>query len=486
MNKRLTPNCLVVADPLLLMERLPSSLFDLIYLSPPWNQVAYSFEPEYEIQISKFIQQSHRLLRDTGNLIIHSVGNQNGFFHSKTKEFLGDANFLEEFVIPINTGFRKQHETLIVYRRSDRSYFNKKIRRLSERELKEKFPLEDERGQFQKRSLFQPIGRVNLQYCWKGIKPDGDRSWRYSQERMDELFNQGLIVIDNLKVFEKRYLTDRDIFDVIPTVWNDLEPSPEDRKYRFTIPLAAFERLIEYSTRDNDLILAPICYAGRILDACRKLNRKWIAGNEASEATDQLIQRLWDTGDDFNLINTSELHDLPVVWNAYTIQKHHKDIIISSLISKGEGETIEFKGSACWSEYKGQKDDNMVTKVLEAIASFMNSPIGGKVLIGVSDNGKIVGIEKDIQVADKRKKNHDSYLLFLNDSIHNRIGKAAIGKYIIYFHRQEDKEICIIEVNHSPEPVFFQGDFFIRNGNQTRKLSPEETYNFLRKRTEIE
>jgi len=52
---------------------------------------------------------------------------------------------------------------------------------------------------------------------------------------------------------------------------------------------------------------------------------------------------------------------------------------LQSLITQGEGQTVEFKSSF-------QKE------VIETVVAFANAQ-GGKILIGVSDEGKIIGVE---------------------------------------------------------------------------------------------
>jgi len=57
------------------------------------------------------------------------------------------------------------------------------------------------------------------------------------------------------------------------------------------------------------------------------------------------------------------------------------DLNIAKMISDGESETVEFKPSL------SQKD-----KIMESISAFSNT-VGGTILIGVSDQGEIMGVD---------------------------------------------------------------------------------------------
>ena len=57
---------------------------------------------------------------------------------------------------------------------------------------------------------------------------------------------------------------------------------------------------------------------------------------------------------------------------------------LKKIISKGEGTTVEFKSS----------QEGLARSVYETICAFLNRR-GGHIILGVSDNGKILGINPD-------------------------------------------------------------------------------------------
>ena len=75
---------------------------------------------------------------------------------------------------------------------------------------------------------------------------------------------------------------------------------------------------------------------------------------------------------------------------------------LRKLKDTGESKSIEFKNGIA----KGVKKVEM-SKVLTSVAAFMNSRDGGNVLLGVEDNGNIVGVEDEYPLIDPHSANWD-------------------------------------------------------------------------------
>jgi ATP-dependent DNA helicase RecG len=118
------------------------------------------------------------------------------------------------------------------------------------------------------------------------------------------------------------------------------------------------------------------------------------------------------------------------------------------LISQGESETLEFKSS-------------FDTEAYESIAAFSNAR-GGRLLIGVSDSGKINGIN------------------YSNEQIKNIINeiKTKIEPHIIpdvYQVSVGSRIIFVFEVIEFPlKPVSLKGRYFVRIGSSNHSMSPSE------------
>lgn len=146
---------------------------------------------------------------------------------------------------------------------------------------------------------------------------------------------------------------------------------------------------------------------------------------------------------------------------------------IDERIARGESEHLEFKESARWShgtEYKG-KGEHIIAK---SISGFMNSD-GGALLIGVSDNGRIAGLEDDYKTLSKGDK--DGFELFLYELIGNKISGPAEALCRVKFHDIKGGQICEVIVSGSARPVYTAPvngkkhiDFWVRMGNRTDQM----------------
>jgi hypothetical protein len=155
------------------------------------------------------------------------------------------------------------------------------------------------------------------------------------------------------------------------------------------------------------------------------------------------------------------------------------------LIRRGESKTLEYKSTLRWNLEEDCKDDRRVTHaVLKTIAAFLNTE-GGDLLIGVADDGSVVGLDHD------RLDNDDKLMRHLAQAVRNGLGDRAGTCIDPKTQSVDGRSVCVVSCQRSPEPVFLrwkgleaapEGDFFVRSGPGTVKLSPEDTREFIRTR----
>ena len=157
----------------------------------------------------------------------------------------------------------------------------------------------------------------------------------------------------------------------------------------------------------------------------------------------------------------------------------NKDIF--SIIQQGEGSHLEFKSSLRWDMVESRINRSLEGVVLKTLAGFLNSPIGGTLLIGVTDNGDIIGLEKDYQTL--KKPSQDGFEQNLMTSIANNLGTDLCQFVHVLFHVIDDKDVCRLIVSPAPRPVFLdQGNapkFFVRTGGGTRDLNIQEALDYI-------
>ena len=155
------------------------------------------------------------------------------------------------------------------------------------------------------------------------------------------------------------------------------------------------------------------------------------------------------------------------------------------LIQRGESKTLEFKSTLRWSLKEDRQDDKGVTHaVLKTVAAFLNTE-GGDLLIGVADDGSIVGIERDQLESD------DKFMRHLTQVVRNGLGDRAGTCIDPKTQIVQGKTVCLVSCQRSPEPVFLKwkgmeavpgGDFFVRSGPGTVKLPPDSAQEYVRTR----
>jgi len=152
---------------------------------------------------------------------------------------------------------------------------------------------------------------------------------------------------------------------------------------------------------------------------------------------------------------------------------------IASLIQQNEGKTLEFKSSLRWNLHQEDWDKNLEEVVVKTISAFLNAS-GGQLLIGVKDDGTILGLEKDLE----RFGNEDKFELHLSNIIEANIGKNFMPYIHIEFHEVKGKTICLVSVEKSPRPAYLrsgnQERFFVRLGNHSKELSIVEAQDYIK------
>ena len=152
------------------------------------------------------------------------------------------------------------------------------------------------------------------------------------------------------------------------------------------------------------------------------------------------------------------------------------------LIDRGEGQHVEFKETLRYDAHKGEISRELEKMVLKTIVAFLNSE-GGTLLIGVNDNGDIVGLENDYKVLVK--KNRDGFENHLTMLVKTLIGLPFIKYVKTKFESVDEKDICVVSVKEGHKPAYLQNadkkeDFFVRVGNSTQPFSMSETEEYIR------
>lgn len=157
---------------------------------------------------------------------------------------------------------------------------------------------------------------------------------------------------------------------------------------------------------------------------------------------------------------------------------------IAALIRQGESATLELKSTARWDLKEHRKNPELERVILRTVAGFLNAQ-GGTLLIGVADDGTIVGLEPDYQTLGN-KPTRDGFELFLTDLLLTPLGKDIAPHLTITFHRLATHDICRVTVSLSPHAIFLKEPpnetLYLRTHNSTRPLTTKEALTYAKSR----
>ena len=152
---------------------------------------------------------------------------------------------------------------------------------------------------------------------------------------------------------------------------------------------------------------------------------------------------------------------------------------VADLIAFGESMVVEFKSSFQWDVVQNKQNKALRHSVLKTIAAFMNSE-GGTLVIGVEDNGDFYGLSNDLKLMGGSRDRLQQTLMNL---VVGSMGPTAVRYIRMRFEQIVDGTVCVVTVEAVRDGVFLKTtkgtEFFVRAGNTTRSLDPEQTHEYL-------
>ena len=155
-----------------------------------------------------------------------------------------------------------------------------------------------------------------------------------------------------------------------------------------------------------------------------------------------------------------------------------KDLL--ALISHGESATAEFKSTFKWDIKESKPNRALEEVILKTLAGFMNGE-GGSLIIGVTDDGEILGLENDYRIL--KKKDRDGFEQAVMTAVARNLGTDACQYLQLVFHNISGKDICRILTAKSHRPIYIkEGNdlkFYLRTGVSTRELNVQEAVEYI-------
>lgn len=153
---------------------------------------------------------------------------------------------------------------------------------------------------------------------------------------------------------------------------------------------------------------------------------------------------------------------------------------LADLLSAGESAVLEYKSSLRWDLIKQEVNKHLQKIVVKTVAGLLNFE-GGTLLIGVADDGSVLGIDADMKTL--RHANTDGFEQQLRQVLVDALG-AEFAQYVqVRFEVADEGTVCVVRVDPSPNPVYLRDgqarEFFVRVGNTSRQLDVQAAHEYI-------
>ncbi len=149
------------------------------------------------------------------------------------------------------------------------------------------------------------------------------------------------------------------------------------------------------------------------------------------------------------------------------------------LIKSGEGSQLEFKSTLRWNLHSDKTDKKIENSCLKTVSGYLNSQ-GGVLIIGVADDGQVLGLNQD------HFKSEDKMLLHWVNLLKSCLGAEFMQWIQTTIHSINHERIIIVDCLPAANPVFMIRDneetFYTRMGNSTQALSTREVIAYIAQR----
>ncbi len=171
-----------------------------------------------------------------------------------------------------------------------------------------------------------------------------------------------------------------------------------------------------------------------------------------------------------------QLKDLPRL----SIDYAHPEADLYDLIGRGEDAHLEFKSTMRHNLRTGKAGKEIELAWLKGVTAFLNTD-GGIVLLGVADDGTLLGLEAD------GFENDDKCRLHFKNLLNQHLGPEYARLVRFELYQLEGKRLGAVECERSPTPVFLRAKnneeaFLIRTGPSNIELSLSRALKYIQER----
>lgn len=130
-------------------------------------------------------------------------------------------------------------------------------------------------------------------------------------------------------------------------------------------------------------------------------------------------------------------------------------------------------------------------KIMKVVASMLNAS-GGRLYIGVNDQGNAIGLHNDFTYLNLRHQDYDLVAMKdkfdrrFRDAVHNQLGREANARVDGSFETLDSMVIYRVDITPSPEVIYLEGVAYERQGTSAWPVPEGALPQFVDKRRQIE
>ena len=257
------------------------------------------------------------IMSDNASIYVHLDYHIGHYVKILMDEIFGEDNFRNEIIwkrsLPHNDPQRygSIHDTIYYYVKSGDYIFNQMNTGLSEEYIESHYNMMDEDGRrYQLTSLSATGPGEARRFGDKVLNPPPGNHWRYSQENIDKLMSEGLIVFTSTgRPRFKRYL-DTMSGPALQSIWDDVLPinsqAIEALGYATQKPEALLERIIKASSNEGMLVADFFGGSGVTSAVANKLERRFIHCDIGINSIQTTRDRLLADNAEFNVLEIKD------------------------------------------------------------------------------------------------------------------------------------------------------------------------------------
>jgi hypothetical protein len=143
-----------------------------------------------------------------------------------------------------------------------------------------------------------------------------------------------------------------------------------------------------------------------------------------------------------------------------------------------EDRVTELKAAWEWNSVRGERDPALRAAVLRTVCAFLNTD-GGTIYLGVSDDGRVVGIGDDLRLHPGPNP-YDSFEAQIRQQMKETIDPVPLDEVVIQFTALEGRTLCTVRVSPRAGVTYYihrrpsgghDEEVYVRDGNRTLRLT---------------